>query len=151
MKIVKLCLEIIDSPWVVRFFEKSGRLPFKPTNPGAPKDKVYLELKRIRSIYLLRPKGVAINMSPKTVLVEYETENIDYYQRFTVDVSEVERLVKDDKIELIPVEVINIITEWDADEAMAGYKIDLRTGEVEHWDVRNEYLDLVYDLFYGDQ
>jgi len=136
-----MVLHIINEPWVVKFFEKSGRLAFRPSSENAPKDKVFLELKRIKSIQLLKQKDVAYNMPPDAVLVEYETENADYYRKFTVNVEEVEKLIRDGKLVVWTLKKLNIVTEWDADEAVAGYKIDLKTGDVEYWDDREELFD----------
>ena len=135
---MKMVLNIINAPWVVRFFKKSGRLAFRPSSENPPKDKIYLELRRIKKILLLCPKK-PINMRPNTVLVEYETNNVEYYKQFTVDVSEIEKMIKEGKIEPIPLKKLNIITEWDADEAVAGYEINLETGEVKYWDVTDPF------------
>ncbi len=138
MTAVKLVLAKIDSYSVISFYRKSGRIMFKPTAPNPPKPKVYLDAKRIRRMWRIIPRKVLLNTPPCGVLVEYETENPDYYRKFTIDPREVEEAVKRGEVELRETGTITIITEWDADEPVAWYDIDIRTGRMTRGTVWDE-------------
>jgi len=135
---VRLVLNLVNSSRALRFYRKSGRLMFVPSVRNAPKPYVYLELKRIKNVWLLWPKDVLLNLPPSTVLVEYETENADYYRQFSISVEEVEKEIKEGRLELERLDKISIVTEWDADGAMAGYTIDIQTGEIAYWSALDE-------------
>jgi len=129
---VRLVLNVVNSRRALNFYLKSGRLMFAPTAGGAPKPYVYLDLKRIKAAWLLVPKGVLLNVPPSAVLVEYETENADYYRQFSIPVEEVEKEAREGRLELRELGGITIVTEWDADEPMTWCTIDLRTGKVRY-------------------
>jgi len=141
---VRLVLNLIDSPRAVSLYRKSGRLTFMPSVRPAPKPYVYLELRRIKGIWRLQPIDTVLNIPSSAVLVEYETENADYYRQFSIPVEEVEREVREGRLELVRLNAIDIVTEWYADEPMTWYIIDLRTGKIK----RGSALELDEENYY---
>jgi len=139
MGAVKLVLRKVDDYSVIRFYRKSGRIMFKPTSENPPKPRVYLEARRIRRLWRIIPRKVLLNVPPSGVLVEYESSNVEYYRNFSIDPREVEEAARRGEVELVETDTLTVVTDWDADEPMVWYDINLRTGEVVRMSALDEW------------
>ncbi|MEM3942514.1 MAG: hypothetical protein QXJ59_00400 [Thermofilaceae archaeon] len=120
----KIVAKVSESENNIRFYRKSGRLTF------VGRDRMYLDLKRIRKAFLIVPKD-PLHPLVRSYLVLYETENVEYYeQRSMIPYKELEKAVERGEIELKEVDSFYVITEWDADEPVREYRVSL-SGRVE--------------------